>query len=129
MPKIDTTSSVTPISANDCTRFCQKEMSGNYHTARGKTVAVMGGEDWEMWMTALAEAGVLAEGIKTTAYTYIGEKITWDIYWHGTIGAAKQDLDRRVAGIRELVHAPPSSQMRRAHFGVVKDITHTCIGS
>ena len=65
------------------------------------TVAVMGGEDWEMWMTALAEAGVLAGGIKTTAYTYIGEKITWDIYWHGTIGAAKQDLDRRVAGIRE----------------------------
>jgi len=65
------------------------------------TVAVMGGEDWEMWMMALAEAGVLAEGIKTTAYTYIGEKITWDIYWHGTIGAAKQDLDRRVAGIRE----------------------------
>ena len=37
------------------------------------------------------EAGVLAEGAKTTAYTYIGEKITWDIYWHGTIGAAKKD--------------------------------------
>ena len=35
---------------------------------------------------------MLAEGAKTTAYTYIGEKITWDIYWHGTIGAAKQDL-------------------------------------
>ena len=65
------------------------------------TVAVMGGEDWEMWITALAEAGVLAEGVKTTAYTYIGEKMTWDIYWHGTIGAAKQDLDRRVKGIRE----------------------------
>jgi enoyl-[acyl-carrier protein] reductase/trans-2-enoyl-CoA reductase (NAD+) len=65
------------------------------------TVAVMGGEDWEMWITALAEAGVLAEGVKTTAYTYIGDKITWDIYWHGTIGAAKQDLDRRVKGIRE----------------------------
>ena len=65
------------------------------------TVAVMGGEDWEMWITALAEAGVLAGGVKTTAYTYIGEKITWDIYWHGTIGAAKQDLDRRVKGIRE----------------------------
>ena len=44
---------------------------------------------------------MLAEGVKTTAYTYIGEKITWDIYWHGTIGAAKQDLDRRVIGIRE----------------------------
>lgn len=65
------------------------------------TVAVMGGEDWEMWITALADADVLAEGAKTTAYTYIGEKMTWDIYWHGTIGAAKQDLDRRVVGLRE----------------------------
>ena len=65
------------------------------------TVAVMGGEDWEMWIDALAKADVLAEGAKTTAYTYIGEKMTWDIYWHGTIGAAKQDLDRRVAGLRE----------------------------
>ena len=44
---------------------------------------------------------MLAEGAKTTAYTYIGEKITWDIYWHGTIGAAKKDLDHRVEGIRE----------------------------
>ena len=65
------------------------------------TVAVMGGEDWEMWITALADADVLADGAKTTAYTYIGEKMTWDIYWHGTIGAAKQDLDRRVVGLRE----------------------------
>ena len=65
------------------------------------TVAVMGGEDWEMWIDALAEADVLAEGAKTTAYTYIGEKMTWDIYWHGTIGAAKQDLDRRVVGLRQ----------------------------
>jgi enoyl-[acyl-carrier protein] reductase/trans-2-enoyl-CoA reductase (NAD+) len=59
------------------------------------TVAVMGGEDWQMWIEALDEAGVLADGAKTTAYTYIGEKITWDIYWHGTIGAAKKDLDKR----------------------------------
>ncbi|MCL4104317.1 UNVERIFIED_CONTAM: hypothetical protein GTU68_047279 [Idotea baltica] len=65
------------------------------------TVAVMGGEDWEMWMTALDEAGVLAEGAKTTAYTYIGDKLTWDIYWHGTIGAAKKDLDKRVIDIRQ----------------------------
>ena len=65
------------------------------------TVAVMGGEDWEMWIDALADAGVLAEGAKTTAYTYIGEKITWDIYWHGTLGQATQDLDRRVKSIRQ----------------------------
>lgn len=69
------------------------------------TVAVMGGEDWQMWIEALDAAGVLAEGAKTTAYTYIGEKITWDIYWHGTIGAAKQDLDKRVVAIREQLAA------------------------
>ena len=64
------------------------------------TVAVMGGEDWQMWIDALHEAGVLAPGAKTTAFTYIGEKITWDIYWHGTIGEAKKDLDKRVVDIR-----------------------------
>jgi len=65
------------------------------------TVAVMGGEDWQMWIDALDQAGVLADGAKTTAYTYIGEQLTWDIYWHGTIGRAKQDLDRRVLDIRK----------------------------
>ncbi|MDZ7782750.1 MAG: enoyl-ACP reductase FabV [Halioglobus sp.] len=69
------------------------------------TVAVMGGEDWQMWIEALDEAGVLAEGAKTTAYTYIGDKLTWDIYWHGTIGAAKQDLDKRVVDIRKRLAA------------------------
>jgi enoyl-[acyl-carrier protein] reductase/trans-2-enoyl-CoA reductase (NAD+) len=65
------------------------------------TIAVMGGEDWQMWIDALDEAGVLAEGAKTSAFTYIGEKITWDIYWDGTIGQAKKDLDKRVINIRE----------------------------
>jgi enoyl-[acyl-carrier protein] reductase/trans-2-enoyl-CoA reductase (NAD+) len=69
------------------------------------TVAVMGGEDWQMWIEALDEAGVLADGAKTTAYTYIGEKLTWDIYWHGTIGAAKKDLDKRVIDIRKRLAA------------------------
>ncbi len=69
------------------------------------TVAVMGGEDWQMWIEALDDAGVLAEGAKTVAYTYIGEKLTWDIYWHGTIGAAKKDLDKRVVDIRERLAA------------------------
>ena len=84
-----------------------KEEVQNFHLAQAtqeeidNTVAVMGGEDWQMWIAALDEAGVLAEGAKTTAYTYIGEKLTWDIYWHGTIGAAKKDLDKRVVAIRE----------------------------
>jgi len=69
------------------------------------TIAVMGGEDWQMWIDALDEAGVLADGAKTTAYTYLGDKVTWDIYWHGTIGRAKQDLDTRVLDIREKLAA------------------------
>lgn len=69
------------------------------------TVAVMGGEDWQMWIDALDEAGVLAPGAKTTAFTYVGEKVTWDIYWHGTIGAAKKDLDKRVIDIRKKLAA------------------------
>ena len=69
------------------------------------TVAVMGGEDWQMWIDALNEAGVLAEAAKTTAYTYLGDKLTHDIYWHGTIGAAKKDLDKRVLEIRKLLAA------------------------
>lgn len=64
------------------------------------TVAVMGGEDWQMWIDALDAGGVLAEGAKTTAYTYVGERVTWDVYWDGTIGAAKKDLDKRVIDIR-----------------------------
>lgn len=65
------------------------------------TVNVMGGEDWQMWIEALSDAGVLADGAKTTAYTYLGEKVTQDIYWNGTIGEAKKDLDKRVIEIRE----------------------------
>jgi enoyl-[acyl-carrier protein] reductase/trans-2-enoyl-CoA reductase (NAD+) len=57
------------------------------------TVAVMGGEDWEMWMDALAEAKVLAPGVKTVAYSYIGPDLTWAIYRNGTIGRAKEDLE------------------------------------
>ena len=58
------------------------------------TIAVMGGEDWEMWIDALAGAGVLAEGVKTVAYSYIGPKLTWPVYSKGTIGCAKEDLER-----------------------------------
>jgi len=65
------------------------------------TVKVMGGEDWEMWMSALKDANVLAPGCKTVAYTYLGEKITWPIYGHATIGKAKEDLDRAATAITQ----------------------------
>lgn len=59
-----------------------------------QTTAVMGGEDWEMWIDALMEAGVLAQGVRTVAYSYIGPEVTWPIYKNGTIGLAKEDLER-----------------------------------
>jgi enoyl-[acyl-carrier protein] reductase/trans-2-enoyl-CoA reductase (NAD+) len=57
------------------------------------TVTVMGGEDWKMWMDALQDAQVLAEGIKTVAYSYIGPEVTKPVYRNGTIGAAKDHLE------------------------------------
>ncbi|BET68708.1 CBU_0270 family Dot/Icm type IV secretion system effector [Opitutales bacterium ASA1] len=56
------------------------------------TVAVMGGEDWEMWIEALDDAGLVAPGATTVAYDYIGPEVTWPVYHHGTIGRAKNSL-------------------------------------
>jgi enoyl-[acyl-carrier protein] reductase/trans-2-enoyl-CoA reductase (NAD+) len=65
------------------------------------TVAVMGGEDWEFWIDALRDAGVLAPGFRTLSYTYIGSELTWPIYWQATLGKAKEDLDRAARAINE----------------------------
>jgi len=58
------------------------------------TVAVMGGDDWKLWIDTLAEAGVLADNAVTIAFSYIGSDITQPIYRDGTIGQAKDDLER-----------------------------------
>lgn len=81
------------------------------------TVKVMGGEDWELWMDALAEAGVLAEGVKTTAYTYIGKDLTWPIYGGATIGKAKEDLDRAARAISSKLESTLSGA---GHVAVLK---------
>ncbi len=60
------------------------------------TIAVMGGEDLEMWISALTDAELLASEVKVVAYTYIGSALTWSIYRDGTIGRAKDDLKTRV---------------------------------
>ncbi|MHC5310221.1 enoyl-ACP reductase FabV [Myroides sp. LJL116] len=60
------------------------------------TIAVMGGEDWKFWMEELKQAGVLAQGCKTVAYSYIGPELTFPIYRNGTIGMAKNDLEKTV---------------------------------
>jgi enoyl-[acyl-carrier protein] reductase/trans-2-enoyl-CoA reductase (NAD+) len=78
-------------------------MSGKFITAGAEpateeeircTVKVMGGEDWELWIDALDKAGVLAPSARTVAYTYIGPELSWAIYRNGTIGRAKEDLER-----------------------------------
>ena len=63
------------------------------------TVAVMGGEDWEMWMQALLDAKLLAPGATAISYSYIGPIHTWPIYKDGTIGRAKIDLERAAKAI------------------------------
>ncbi|MDE6705314.1 MAG: trans-2-enoyl-CoA reductase family protein [Treponemataceae bacterium] len=63
------------------------------------TVKVMGGEDWERWIRQLGDAGVLADGCRTVAYSYIGPKLSHAIYRDGTIGAAKKDLEARAKTI------------------------------
>lgn len=57
------------------------------------TVTVMGGEDWAMWIDAMKEAGVLADGLTTIAYSYIGPEVTEAVYRKGTIGRAKDHLE------------------------------------
>lgn len=58
------------------------------------TVAVMGGEDWEMWIEYLASEKLLAKGVQTVAFSYIGPELTYAIYKDGTIGKAKEDLKK-----------------------------------
>ncbi|OAN13690.1 trans-2-enoyl-CoA reductase [Photobacterium jeanii] len=82
------------------------------------TVTVMGGQDWELWINALSEAGVLAEGCKTVAYSYIGTEITWPIYWHGALGQAKMDLDRAAKSLNEQLSATGGS----ANVAVLKSV-------
>ena len=65
------------------------------------TIAVMGGEDLEMWVDALADAELLAPEVTVVAYTYIGGSMTWPIYRDGTIGKAKDDLKMRVDALNE----------------------------
>ncbi len=65
------------------------------------TVAVMGGEDWAMWMDALKDENLLAEGATTVAYSYIGPSLTEAVYRKGTIGRAKDHLEATAFSITD----------------------------
>jgi enoyl-[acyl-carrier protein] reductase/trans-2-enoyl-CoA reductase (NAD+) len=65
------------------------------------TVAVMGGDDWKMWIDELKDAGVLAQGTTTVAYSYIGPALTEAVYRKGTIGRAKDHLEATAFSITD----------------------------
>lgn len=80
------------------------------------TIKVMGGEDWEAWIRALAEADVLADNAVTLAYSYIGPTLTHPIYKDGSIGQAKKHLyDTSVALTKEF-----KAKGLQAHISVNK---------
>lgn len=70
------------------------------------TIQVMGGDDWALWIRALRDAGVLTADARTVAFSYIGPALTWAIYREGTIGRAKQDLERRAQLLGEAAGNP-----------------------
>lgn len=114
---IGQTYTTTAVDTNKDTLF---EASVEPATAEeiAQTVTVMGGEDWELWMKALSDAGVLAQGCKTVAYSYIGTEITWPIYWEGALGEAKKDLDRAAHAIDANMKALNGS----ANIAVLKSV-------
>jgi enoyl-[acyl-carrier protein] reductase/trans-2-enoyl-CoA reductase (NAD+) len=69
------------------------------------TVKVMGGEDWALWIRALLAEGLLAEGCRTVAYSYIGPELTTPIYRSGTIGKAKEHLEQTARALDDELDA------------------------
>lgn len=69
------------------------------------TVAVMGGEDWALWIRELVAAGLLNHGCRTVAYSYVGPELTYPIYRSGTIGKAKEHLERTARHLDAELHA------------------------
>jgi len=78
------------------------------------TVAVMGGADLRRWIDALLGAGLLARGARVVAYSYMGPRVTWPIYRRGTIGQAKEDLERTAAELHERLAAEIGGHCRVA---------------
>jgi enoyl-[acyl-carrier protein] reductase/trans-2-enoyl-CoA reductase (NAD+) len=85
-------------------------MDGTFNTAYAEpateeeiynTVKVMGGEDWEYWIEALEKEGLVSPKTRTVAYSYLGPEHSWPIYRNGTIGRAKDDLERACREINE----------------------------
>jgi enoyl-[acyl-carrier protein] reductase/trans-2-enoyl-CoA reductase (NAD+) len=81
------------------------------------TVKVMGGEDWSQWIEELSQAGVLARGFQTLAFSYIGPELTAPIYQNGSIGAAKRHLHQSADVLNSQLRSLTGGQ---AHVCVAK---------
>lgn len=75
------------------------------------TIKVMGGEDWQLWVQALQNAAVLAADFQTVAFSYLGGDVTRAIYHDGTLGRAKEDLEKCCENINGLL-AQQTAQRR-----------------
>ena len=91
----------------DCITGKMSTISAEPATAEeaANTVKVMGGEDWALWIRQLAHAGVLADGVKTIAYSYIGPTLSHAIYRDGTMGEAKKHLEGTAKAINKELKA------------------------
>ncbi len=102
------------------------ELEPASETEAAATVQVMGGEDWEFWIDALAAADLLAEGFQTVAYSYLGSDLTARIYRDGTLGRAKIDVDRAAAAISDRL-APIGGRARVAVLKAIVSQASTAI--
>ncbi len=64
-----------------------------------QTRRVMGGDDLEMWVSALLYGGRAAEGMTVAALSYIGPDLgpLRRMYWDGALGEAKKHIDATTA--------------------------------
>ena len=67
------------------------------------TVFVMGGSDWFDWIEYFDQNEALNHNFKTVAYTYIGGPTTEAIYRKGTLGKAKEDLEKKATIMNKLL--------------------------
>lgn len=82
------------------------------------TVKVMGGEDWQLWVDYLQGQDLLGQNFKTVAFSYIGPEVTHPIYRSGTIGQAKEHLEKTA---REL-HRRLSGRGGEAYVSINKAV-------
>lgn len=83
------------------------------------TIAVMGGDDWEMWIDLLNKENLLSDNVITLAYDYIGPEITHPIYKNGTIGKAKEHLFKTSIKLNEKLKALHGQALLSVNKGLV----------